>query len=213
MAFFMKKRSYSLPLVINAGVSSLILALGMTPTFGAFTASISGNANNVAAGVIVMQETNSAGTTTCLSSDGDGLAVNAASCSSIGYAGSGVRTPGDSVSVVTFIRNVGTVAASAFSLVPGTCVQSAAGSAPGSATDLCSRITVTITSGSSTIFTGTAASLSSAGAIDLLTKLGFPKIQPGTQIPITVTTSLDAAMGNSYQNLALSQPMTWTFSA
>jgi hypothetical protein len=214
MANFLKKRSVSIPLVINAGVSSLILALGMTPTFGAFTASISAGMNNASSGMIVMQETNSAGTITCLSTDGGGLLLDAASCSSINKFGgeTGMR-PGDGAVVVTNIKNVGTVAASSFALTAGPCVQSAAGPASGSATDFCSKFAVSITSGSSSIFSGTAATLGSAGGIDVLARLGLPKVQVGLQIPITVTTTMDASVGNSYQGLTVSQPMTWTFTA
>lgn len=214
MANFLKKRSVSLPLVINAGVSSLILALGMTPTFSSFTASITAGANNASSGIIVMQETNSAGSITCLSTDGGGLVLDAASCSSINkYGGETGMRPGDGAVVLTYIKNVGTVPAASFSLNAGPCVQSAAGPANGSATDLCSKFSVSITSGSSTVFTGTAAALGGVGGIDVLARLGLAKVQAGLQIPITVTTTLDASAGNAYQGLTVSQPMTWTFSA
>jgi hypothetical protein len=214
MAKFLKKRSFSLPLVINAGVSSVILALGMTPTFGAFTASITAGVNHASAGVIVMQETNSSGSITCLSTDGGGLLLDAASCSSINkFGGETGMSPGAGAAVVTYIRNVGTVAASSFSLTAGPCVQSAAGPASGSATDFCSKFAVTITSGTSTIFSGTAATLATAGSIDVLAKVGLPKVQTGVQVPVTVTTTLDPAVGNSYQGLTVSQALSWTFTA
>jgi hypothetical protein len=214
MADFLKKRRISLPLVLNAGVSSLILALGMTPTLGAFTASISGDGNSVGAGTIVMQETDSSGTITCLSTDGGGVWLNAASCSTINrYGGETGMRPGDGAVVVTYIRNIGTIAASAFSLTPGGCLQSAIGPSSGSATDFCSKIAVSITSGSSTIFSGTAATLGGVGSIDVLSRLGLARVQVGLQIPFTVTTTMDATVDNSYQGLKVSQPMTWTFTA
>ena len=214
MAKFSKKRSISIPLVLSGCVSSLVLLLGMTPTLGAFSASISGDANSAGTGTIVMREMDSSGTITCLSTDGGGLAVNAASCSAMNrYGGDMGMRPGDSVGIVTYIRNVGTVAAASFSLTPGVCLQSATGTRPGSATDFCSRISVSITSDAATIFSGTAETLGAAGTIDVLSRLGLARVEPGQQTPLTVTTTMDPAVDNSYQGLKVSQPLTWTFSA
>ena len=212
MAESLKKRSMSL--VFSAGVSSLVLALGMTPTFGAFTASISGDVNNAGTGTIVMQEMDTSGTIICLSTDDGGVSMNAASCPGINrYGGSVGMRPGDSAVVVASIRNVGTVAAAAFSLTPGACVQAATAPSSGSATDFCSKIAVSITSGSSTIFGGTAATLGGVGTIDVLSRLGLARVEAGQQTPLTVTTTMDPTVDNSYQGLRVSQPMTWTFSA
>ena len=201
-------------LVFSAGVSSLVLALGMTPTFGAFTASIFGDVNNAGTGTIVMQETDSSGTITCLSTDEGGLAVNAASCSAMNrYGGDQVMHPGASAAIVTYIQDVGTVAASSFSLTPGACLQSVTGTPSGSATGFCSKFAVSITSGSATIFSGTAETLSQVGTIDVLSQLGLAKVQPGIPITFTVTTTMDPTVDNSYQGLKVSQPLTWTFSA
>jgi hypothetical protein len=214
MAKLLKKRSISLPLVLYGCISSLVLALSMTPTLGAFSASISGDANSAGTGTIVMQETDSSGTITCLSTDGGGLAVNAASCSAMNrYGGDMGMRPGDSVGIVTYIRNIGTIAASSFSLTPGVCVQSATGTLSGSATDFCSKIAVSITSDAATIFSGTAETLGAAGTIDVLSRLGLARVEPGLQITFTVTTTMDPTVDNSYQGLKVSQPMTWTFSA
>jgi len=212
MAKLLKQRSLSL--ILSGGVSSLVLALGMTPTLGAFTASIVDAMNSAGAGTVVMQERDSSGTITCLSTDEGGLAVNAASCSAMNrYGGDMGMRPGDSAVVVTYIRNIGTIAASSFSLTPGVCVQSATGTFSGSATDFCSKIAVSITSGSSTIFGGTAATLGGVGTIDVLSRLGLARVEAGQQTPLTVTTTMDPTVDNSYQGLRVSQPMTWTFSA
>ena len=214
MAESLKKRSISLPLVLYGCISSLVLALSMTPTLGAFSASISSDMNRAGTGTIVMQEMDSSGTITCLSTDEGGLAVNAASCSTTNkYGGNLGMVPGDSAVVVTYIRNVGTVAAASFSLTPGVCVQSATGTRPGSATDFCSRISVSITSDAATIFSGTAETLGAAGTIDVLSRLGLARVEAGQQTPLTVTTTMDPTVDNSYQGLRVSQPMTWTFSA
>jgi hypothetical protein len=209
------KRRMSLPLVLNGCISSLVLAVGMSPTFGAFTASISGQTNSAGAGTIVMQETDSSGTISCLSTDGGGLLLDAASCSTINkYGGNPSMRPGQGDIVLSYVQDVGTVAASSFSLTPGACVQSVPGATSGSATDLCSKVAVSIVSGASTIFSGTAAALGDVGTIDLLARLGLARVQPGgPKIPFTVTTTMDASVDNSYQGLNVSQSLTWTFSA
>ena len=107
------------------------------------------------------------------------------------------------------------MAATSFSLNPGTCSQSKVpgASLAGNATDLCSKVKVAIKSGSSTLFTGTAAQLQTGGAIDLLAKLSKATIDAGESVPITFEVSLDASAGPTYQGLQVSQPLTWTFGA
>jgi hypothetical protein len=205
-----------LPLVLTGGISSLVLALGMTPTFASFTASIGNSINWAGTGTLVMQETNAPGTITCLSTDSGSVSSNVATCSSINkYGGDLGMKAGSSAVTVTYIKNVGTVDASIFAFTPGACVQTGAGSGSGAgtATDLCSKITVTITSGAATIFSGTAAALGSAGPIDVLTKTGIPKFPAGVQKGFTITATIDAGIGNTYQGLQVSQPMTWAFSS
>lgn len=201
------KRKISLPLVLAGGVSSLVLALGMSPTFSAFTASIQNNVNSVATGTLVMQETGA--DATCLSSDGTtGLSGNAATCASINkYGGTGtLLTPGGAANVTTVtIKNVGTVAATSFSLAPGACTQSTPTSSTGNATDLCAKLHVKITTGATTVYDGTADAFKTAQA---LTPLGV-----GASASYTFSVSLDSAADSSYQGLQASQPLTWTFQA
>lgn len=207
-------RTASWPIILTGAISSLVLALGITPTFAAFTASIGNSINAAGMGTLVMQETNAAGTVTCLSTDGGSVSTNVAACSSINkYGGNLGMTAGNSAVTVATIKNVGTVDAVVFGLTPGVCVQSATGAVAGTALDLCSKITVTITSGASTIFSGTAAALGGGGPINLLSKLGAPKLAPSAQAAFTITATIDAAVGNAYQGLQVSQPMTWTFSS
>jgi hypothetical protein len=207
-------RTVSWPVVLTGCVSSLVLALGMTPTFSAFTASIGNSLNVAALGTLVMQESNAAGTVTCLSTDGGSVSVNMATCSSINkYGGDLGMSAGSSAVTVANIKNVGTVDATAFALTPGGCTQSTNGALAGTATDLCSKLTVTITSGAATIFTGTAAALAGGGPIDVLSKLGVAKVTAGSQKSITITATMDPALGNSYQGLKVTQPMTWAFTS
>ena len=207
-----KKRKLSLPLIIAGGVSSLVLALGMSPTFSAFTASIQNTLNTAGSGALTMQETD--GTYTCNSTDGGSVSTNLATCATINkYGGSMIMVPGVPVITNISIKNTGTVAATTFSLTPGACTQSNNGTANGSASDLCGKMNILIKSGSTQIFSGTASSLTSGGVIDLNSKLAQASVLSNAVVPITFTVTLDTTAANTYQGLKVSQPITWAFGA
>jgi hypothetical protein len=206
-----KKRKLSLPLVLAGGVSSLVLALGMSPTFSAFSASIQNTVDTAGSGTLVMQETNAAGTVTC-SSDAAGISTNSATCITIDKYGANLgMIPGQTVTTTINIKNTGTIVANAFSLTPGACGQSANGTSNGTAMDLCSKINVVIVSGAKPIYSGTALALGTGGAINLLTLLSVPSIAAPSTTPFTFSVTLDASVGNSYQGLKVLQGMTWGF--
>jgi len=210
-----KKRKLSLPLVLAGGVSSLVLALGMSPTFSAFSASILNPTNTTGAGTLIMTETDS-GTNICNSADSTSLATNSATCATINkYGGNLVMVPGQTVNTTVNIKDTGTANASSFSLTPGICTQSANGNTSATApTDLCSKIKIVITSGTHEIFNGTAASFYTAGVIDVNIKLGASSIVAGAAAtPFIFAVTLDSSVGNPYQGLKVSQPLTWTFGA
>lgn len=203
--------------LISTGiVGALLVAFTFTPTFAGFAASIQNTINSASTGTLTMKETS--GTYTCNSTDGAGATTNSATCSTINKYG-GTSTPlvagGPAQTTNITLQNTGSVAATSFSLNPGTCSQSPVpgASLAGSATDLCSKVKVAIKSGSSTFFTGTAAQLQAGGAIDLLAKLSKATINTGESVPITFEVSLDASAGPTYQGLQVSQPLTWTFGA
>jgi hypothetical protein len=207
-----KKRKLSLPLVLAGGVSSLVLALGMSPTFSAFTASIQNTVNTAGSGALTMQESD--GSFTCNSTDGGSVSTNSATCATINkYGGSMIMTPGVAAVTNITIKNTGTVAATTFSLTPGACTQSNNGSANGSALDLCGKMNILIKSGATTLFTGTATSLASGGAIDINGKLVQASVAANATVPVTITVTLDPSAANTYQGLKVSQPMTWAFGA
>ena len=206
-----KKRKLSLPLVLAGGVSSLVLALGMTPTFSAFSATIQNTLDTAGSGTLVMQETDSTGLIIC-NSDVSGVSTNSATCATINkYGGNLAMIPGQTVTTTINIKNTGTVAASAFSLTPSACVQSANGSSNGTALDLCSKINVVITSGAKLVYSGTALALGTGGAIDVNSKLTVASIAAGSSTPFVFAVTLDATAANTYQGLKVSQPMTWGF--
>jgi len=201
-----KKRKLSLPLVLAGGVSSLVLALGMSPTFSAFSASIQNSVNTAGTGALIMEETS--GGVTCKSTDGtNGLSGNSATCVTINkYGGTGtLLTPGGTATTTVVIHNAGTVAASSFSLTPGTCSQSVLGTSNGSASDLCAKINVKVTTGSTTVYDGAASAFSGAKTL--------APLAVGGTASYTFVVSLASTADNSYQGLQASQSLTWTFSA
>lgn len=207
------KRARFAPLTIATGVlGAVLLSVSMSGTLSGFVASITNSANTAATGALVMQEQNAGATVTCLSTDLGSVSTNTSTCSSINkFGGSTTMYPGNTVSTPITIKNVGTVAASTFTLTPGaTCTQSNNGALNGTATDLCAKLNVVITSGALTVFSGTAASL--AGALPAaFTMPAAPAA--GVSVPFTIAVTLSSAAGNTYQGLAASLPLTWTFAS
>lgn len=201
-------------LVVTGAIASLLIGFTLTPAFAGIVASIQNSTNTATTGTLTMKETLNGTTTVCNSTDGSGSTTNSATCSTINKYGGASLVPGAAATGTTIaIQNTGTIKATAFSLTPGTCSQSTVGSTSGNATDLCAKVNVTIKSGSTTIFTGTAASLQAGGQIDLLAKLGKTGINANESVPFTVSVQLDNSATTAYQGLQLSQPLTWTFSA
>lgn len=207
-----KKRKLSLPLVLAGGVSSLVLAFGMTPSFSAFSAAIQNSADTAGTAALVMQESDSSGAILCNSTDGGSVSTNSATCATINkYGGNLAMVAGQTVTTDISIKNTGSIDASSFSLTPSACTQANNGTANGTAIDLCSKIKVVIKSGTTEIFSGTAASLASGGVIDLVAKVGT--VAAGDSVPFSFDVTLDSSVDNTYQGLKVSQPLTWTFGA
>jgi len=207
-----RRGALALPVIIAGGISSLLLAFSMTPTFAALAASIQNSVNTAGTGTLVMEEKNSAGTVTCTSTDGGSVSTNNATCATINkYGGSMAMTPGSTVSTDITIKNTGTTAASSFTVTGGACTQSANGTVNGTATDLCSKLNVVVKSGTTTIYSGTAAGF--ATSTDILAKLATTNVAAGASIPINISVTLDSSAGNTYQGLKASQAITWAFGA
>ena len=177
-----------------------------------FVASITNSNNTAATGALVMQEQNSGATVTCLSTDGGSVSTNAATCATINkFGGSTTMTPGNTVTTPITIKNIGTVAATTFTLTPGaTCTQSNSGAQNGTATDLCAKLNVVISSGATTVFSGTLATLAGA-APAAFTMPAAPAA--GVTVPFSFAVTLAPTAGNTYQGLQASLPLTWTFSS
>lgn len=207
-----RRRRLVLPVVLAGSVASLILALGLSPTVAAFTASIQNTVNTAATGVLSMQESNSDGSVRCNSTDGGSISTNSATCSTINkYGGSTTMVPGQTITTNISIANTGTVAAKTFSLTPGACGQSANGTVNGTATDLCTKMTLVITSGNSTVYSGPLSGFSAP--VDILAKTTTTSVAPGATVPFSFAVTLPAGADNTYQGLKASQVLTWTFNS
>ncbi|RKR72928.1 hypothetical protein [Frondihabitans australicus] len=206
------KRLRFAPLAIATGVlGAVLLSVSMSGTLSGFVASITNSSNTAASGALVMQEQNAAGTVSCNSTDGTGgISTNSYSCATINkYGGSTTMIPGQTVTTSIKINNTGTVTANTFTLTGGACTQGTNGALNGTATDLCSQMTVAITNTttSSSVFTGTLAAFAAKGAISL------PVQAAGASTTFSIAVTLPSSAGNTYQGLSASQPMTWTYNS
>ena len=202
-----KKRKLSLPLVLAGGVSSLVLALGMSPTFSAFTAQITNDTNNTSAGTLVMDESTTVDslTTTCKSTDGGNVTSNAATCSTINKYGGANLAPGGTTTQTVIIKNSGNLTPNSFTLTPSRCTQ--AGTITGfSALDLCAKETLVLKQDGSPIYSGPLSTFGTAAKI--LTPVAGNN---GTSTLTFQITLGDSSLGNIYQGLTANQTLIWKF--
>jgi hypothetical protein len=111
---------HRLSLLLGGVVGTAIIAFTAAASLGAFTATITNNANQSTSGTIVLSEGSS--TTTCFSTATDAISTNANNCAINLFAGMTNAVPGGTPSVVTEpFENVGSVNASKFTLLTGVC--------------------------------------------------------------------------------------------
>lgn len=204
------------PLVwIGSAAAATIVALGVSGTLSAFTASINNTTNTAATGTLLMTETGVTNATGTCYSNGTATGSpdsNAGTCATIDkFGGSLVMAPGVAGPAVTVsITDSGTINAGSFSLTPGaTCAQSLNGLVNGTASDLCSKLNVTISNGTGVgagdIYTGTLAGLAGHAAFSLA------PLSAAGSASFTFQVTLASGAGNSYQGLKASLPLTWAF--
>lgn len=207
------KRLRFAPLAIATGVlGAVLLSVSMSGTLSGFVASITNSNDTASTGTLLMQETNSGATVTCLSTDGGTISTNASTCSTINkYGGVTNMIPGQTVSTSITITNKGTVNASTFTLAPGVCSYANNGTLNGTATDICSKMTVTLTNNAApttNIFSGTLAAFKTGGTITL------PALASNASASYTFAVTLPStANDNAYQGLTASQPLVWSFTS
>lgn len=210
-----KKRKLSLPLIVAGGVSSLVLALGMSPTFSAFTASITNSLNTAAVGTLWMTETDSSNTITCNSNDalptGNSLGNNnAATCTTINKYGGKTMVPGGLPQNTTVkITNNGTITPTTFTLAPQGCTQ-VLGTPNGGATDACNKFIIKVYKGADTTGPQLIILPSEQTAGTFVTALGLTALAPGASQQYTFSVQL-SDVGNTYQGITITQPLKWTF--
>lgn len=208
-----RRARVAIPAVIAGGVSALLLAFSMTPTFAALSAAIQNTVNTAGTGTLIMQEVGPDGVIKCNSTDVGGISTNSATCATINkYGGNLGMVPGQTVTTNITIKNTGTVEAGSFSVKGGTCTQANNGSTNGSATDLCSKYDIVIKSGSTTIYTGNALAFGTAPATAIVPSL-IPAAGNATGTPISIAVTLNSSAGNTHQGLSIAQGITWTFGA
>jgi hypothetical protein len=216
------RRRRFVPLVwIASGAAVVLLATGVGGTLSGFTASINNTTNTAGSGTLLMEEDQA--TTTCFSTGSSANpssvdATNAGTCATINKLGGNLNmVPGQTVTAGTVtIKNNGSSAAKSFTLKGTGCTQSNQ-SVAGSAGDFCSKLNLTITGnngGQGNIYSGTLASLGS-NPIDVLSKLGQSGagLAAGASDTFVFAVTLDPSANNSYQGLAASNPLTWSFAS
>jgi hypothetical protein len=222
------KRARFAPIAIGTGaLAAVLLSVTMSGSLAGFTAQITNSTNNVSTGVLTMKETG--GAATCNSTDTagatNGVNTNSFTCATINKYGGGTLIPGttaaSSSSQVVSITNTGNVTANTFTLQPGACTQAISVSTlpSGNASDLCSKLFLTITDSSVTGGTTTVTTPLASTALSALsatTPIALPVAAAGNVQTFTFTISFPstgASTDNSYQNLKASQALVWTYNS
>lgn len=224
-------RRQLVPIIWAASILSLVLlGLGVTSTMAGFTASIDNNANSAGTGSVLMTETS--GGTTCYSNGATSsttISTNANTCSINKLGGNLVMVPGTTSTVNVTITDSGTIpVATAFTLTPGSCSQSANGSPAGSDASFCSVVDVAIwdsTDGKCIVpaSAGTVQANCVPSSANTLTSLGTTAINLKTTTgniaaagsrTFSILTEIDPTNAtNADMDLQVSDNLTWSFTA
>ena len=211
-----RARLRTTPLAIVTGLAAAVLmALTMTGTLSAFTASITNANASVSSGTLLMRQEGGSGGT-CYSNGTQQTtpipAANSTSCTTVNTFGTGLLVPDSSdprPASTLVVTNDGTVTAKTFTLRKGdVCKQTTSSTPAGTAQDVCSKITLVIMSGSTPIFSGSLQELG-----DRTTDIPLPSVAPKASQTFTFTTKLADGLSNDYQGLTATLPLTWTFAA
>ena len=212
-----RRRFRTAPALLSAGLlSTALLGLSTTGTLSGFLAVLTNDTTAAGTGTLVMQQLDSSHAAVCSSTDASGgISTNQASCSFNLFGGSTTLIPGSSPTTVVYVKNTGTVTPSSFTLLPSAaCTQTTNGSQSGTG-NLCTQLQVKVFRGTTPtgtpVFSGTAASLGTAGVGDF-TSFPTPPA-PGAEVPFTFQVLVPAGAGNTYQGLSVAVPLVWTFAA
>jgi len=204
------------PLAVVTGlVAAVLMALTMSGTMSAFSASITNSNASVSSGTLLMRMEGGSGAT-CYSNGADKTtpisASNSTSCTTVNTFGTSALVPDSSEArpaSTIVVTNDGSVSAKTFTLRKADiCRQTSSGAPSGTATDVCGKINLVVTSGSTQVFSGTLQQLG-ASTVDLV----LPAVAPKASQSFTFTTKLADGLSNDYQGLTATVPLTWTFTA
>jgi len=218
-----KRRRFT-PLIIGTGLlCAAVLALATSGVLSGFTASITNSANSIGMGTLLMQE--SGQSVTCLSTAAAApISTNAGTCAGInkfGLANSN-SVPGSTYTTSITIKNIGTVAASTFTLTPSGCTSTTPAAGTGSDVAFCGKVLISIeddsasasclvggTAGSACPATPTATLSSWTTAVDLNAAAGA--VAAGASRVFKFTVLISSSADNSDQGLAASESLVWAF--
>jgi hypothetical protein len=197
------------PIALLTGVVGVVLlALSMTSTLSAFTASITDSGSVETTAAVAISEVGPDGNTQCNSTDSVKTPnSDAASCTSIdAYGGTDAPlAPGDSTQVTVVVTNTGTVTPDDFNLSFGDCVSSPATKGWG---DLCAEqpgLEITVSEdGNDIVGPINADDLEGKGPYDL------DVLDPGQRSKFTFTLSFSPKSSSNLQGAQITQPVTWT---
>ena len=208
-----RARLRTTPLAVVTGlVAAVLMALTMSGTMSAFTASITNSNNTATTGTLLMREVGTPGAT-CYSNGSDKASVsttgNTATCTSNNKFSTAALKPGEPTDTGIAIWNDGTLAASSFTLAAtGPCAPGKTGSTSGTASDICDKIRVLVVSSGVTHFDGTLTQLGAS-----TTPITLPPAAASGKKDFLFKTTLAAGASNDYQGLTATVPLTWTFTA
>jgi hypothetical protein len=226
------RRHYRKTLSVLLAVGSTVgIALSLTAALGGFNAAITNPTNTFSSGTILLKEV--AGSTTCNSTASVGqITTNAnANCTAnlFNDVGGNNAPAGTAVVSTVTLTNIGSIAASSFTMSPAACTAAAnTATSPyfGSDTaNFCGKVDVTVASGVGTsaicIFGGTTvpvtggctAPASSGGTLATFGahaafSLGTMAALTGTTV-LTLTTQLDTSATNIDQGLTATVPASF----
>lgn len=216
-----RKQSFVVALILGLS-ATLVAAIGLSPAFSGFTASINNTQNTVGTGTLLMSQLNYY--ETCFSSSpGTVTVANEGSCGDFAKGRAGV--PGTEYEASIAIKNDGNVPARTFTLVTGVCSSYADTNQPaaGSGTsDFCGKVNIAVQDDSdNTAVCMVPASAERCGvptqAYTMASLANQPialkaPVLPGETRYITFHILVDNSVTNSHQGLIASMSAKWTFS-
>jgi hypothetical protein len=216
--------------LVAATAATIALGGAAGVTLGGFSAQIVNNANTFSSGTMQLEE--SQGATNCYSTGTGGggtvTAANSATCAINKLVGTLDQAPaGTPLTTTITMKNVGTITASAESLVFSACTAAAASDANGyvgsDTAGFCGKVDFSVGYAGKCLYpanatascpgtptsSGTLAGAATLGTITNASAPGLVLLAPGATQTYTFTVMLDGTATNIDQGLTASQSMTW----